>query len=222
VRSSREDERREDERREDERRARGRPYTLKRRAQRQEQTRRRIVQATGELHRSIGPAKTTVSAIAQRAGVERETVYRHFPEMGLLIRACGVRFLDLVAPPDLAQLRRIRDPMKRLKAGLEAVYDYYRRAGPGLDKVLRDRAVLPAEFHLGDPVLEQIASVDSALLAPWGTGSRRIPRAAVGHATAYWTWHSLVLERGLSQEESVELMLTLLTGVLGGRSRAPA
>jgi AcrR family transcriptional regulator len=204
------------------RRPRERPYTLKRRAQQQDQTRRRIVQATGELHRSIGPAKTTVSAIAERAGVERETVYRHFPDMGMLIRACGARFLDLVAPPDIAQLRKIRDPRSRLKVGLEAVYDYYRRAGPGLDNVLRDRAVLPAEFHLGDPVLEQIASVNSALLEPWGSRSSHPMRAAVGHATAYSTWHSLVLERGLSQEESVELMLTLLTAVHGGRSRRPA
>ena len=194
-----------------------RPYVLKRRAQRQDETRRRIVQATGELHRSIGPAQTTVSAIAERAGVERETVYRHFPDMGLLIRACGARFLELVAPPDPARLRRIRDPMLRMKAGLEAVFDYYRRAGPGLDKVLRDRAVLPEGLHLGDPVIDQIASVESALLEPWVNGGSHSLRAAVGHATAYWTWHSLVLERGLSEDESVELMLRFLTAVLGGR-----
>jgi AcrR family transcriptional regulator len=194
---------------------------LKQRAQRQEETRRRIVQATGELHRSIGPARTTVSAIAERAGVERETVYRHFPDMGSLIRACGTRFLDLVAPPDAAQLRTIEDSRARLKAGLEAVYDYYRRAGPGLDKVLRDRAVLPRELNLGEPVLEQIDVVASVLLEPWGNDSSHTLRAAVGHATAYWTWHSLVLDRGLSEEESVELMLTFLTAVAGGRVRRP-
>jgi hypothetical protein len=141
--------------------------------------------------------------------------------MGSLIRACGTRFLDLVAPPDAAQLRTIEDSRARLKAGLEAVYDYYRRAGPGLDKVLRDRAVLPRELNLGEPVLEQIDVVASVLLEPWGNDSSHTLRAAVGHATAYWTWHSLVLDRGLSEEESVELMLTFLTAVAGGRVRRP-
>jgi AcrR family transcriptional regulator len=196
----------------------GRRYVLKLRARHQEETRRRIVQATGELHRSIGPAKTTVSAIAERAGVERETVYRHFPDMGSLIGACGARFLELVEPPDPEQLATTRDPMQRLKVGLEAVYDYYRRAGPGLDKVLRDRAVLPAHLHLGDPVLERIAAVESVLLEPWANGNSNKVRAAVGHATAYWTWHSLVLQRGLSQEETVELVLTFLNAVIDGRN----
>ena len=193
------------------------PYVLKRRAQRQEETRRRIVQATAELHRSIGPAKTTLSAIAEAAGVERETVYRHFPDMALLIRACGARFVEVVEPPDAVQLAAIQEPMVRLRSGLEAVCDYYRRAGPGLDKVLRDRAVLPSRFHLGDPVLERIAEVESLLLETWADRSTPTVRVAFGHALSYWTWHSLVIERGLSQEESVELLLMFLTAAIGRR-----
>ena len=69
-----------------------RRYELKERARRQAETRQRIVDAAVELHTSVGPARTTISAIAERAGVERHTVYAHFPDEPTLFRACSTHW----------------------------------------------------------------------------------------------------------------------------------
>src|SRR3954469_20083307 len=76
-----------------------RKYELKKRAERQAETRRRIVEATEELHRTVGPARTTISEIAERAGVQRLTVYNHFPEERELFAACSAHFMAEVPPP---------------------------------------------------------------------------------------------------------------------------
>lgn len=188
-----------------------RRYQLRRRAERQEETRRAIVQATGELHRAVGPARTTIKAIAETAGVERETVYRHFPDMASLVQACGARFVELVAPPDPGALAGIGDPVQRLRAGLAHVYAYYARAGAGLERVLRDREVMPAEIGLGAPVIARIAEVRSFLLAAWPPPTRTaLLEPVIGHALDFWTWRSLVQRQGVGEEQAVDLMAALV------------
>ena len=104
-----------------------RKYEQKRRAEQQEETRRRIVEAVVALHREIGPARTTIKAIAERAGVERLTVYRHFADEGALFAACDAHFRAETPPPDPAAWAEITDPAERLRAALLALYGYYRR-----------------------------------------------------------------------------------------------
>src|ERR1700754_582759 len=99
-----------------------RTYTLKRRAEQQADTRRRIVEAAVELHGTVGPAATTVSMVAERAGVQRHTFYAHFPDERSLLMACSALVFERDPFPDAALLRTIDDPVERLRAGLRGIY----------------------------------------------------------------------------------------------------
>src|SRR5215467_15448452 len=121
-----------------------RKYELKARAEAQEETRRRIVQATIELHQEVGPARTTIAEVARRAGVNRVTVYNHFPEESDLVAACQGHYLSLHPPPDLADELAIEDPAERLRAVLRALYGSYREREPMAGKILRDRSAVPS------------------------------------------------------------------------------
>src|ERR687887_388726 len=91
-------------------RTRKRKYELKARAERQRRTRERIVQATMELHEEVGPAKTTVAEIARRAGVQRLTVYNHFPQEIELFAACQAHWMELHPLPDFASALALPSP----------------------------------------------------------------------------------------------------------------
>jgi AcrR family transcriptional regulator len=138
----------------------GRKYTLKRRAERQDETRRRIVDATIALHTTVGPARTTVSAIAERAGVQRHTVYSHFPDERTLGLACSGCHVERHPLPDVAAWRAIPGAEARLRVALEELYGYYAQFGTGLAPILRDagshaltREILDLRFR---PVFEHM------------------------------------------------------------------
>src|SRR4051812_26545070 len=121
-----------------------RKYTKKLRAEQESETRQRIIEAVYALHGEIGPARTTIKAIAERAGVERLTVYRHFAGEGEIFAACGAHFQARTRPPDPAAWADVAEPAARLRAVLLAFYGYYRRAEPNLAKAQRDAVELPA------------------------------------------------------------------------------
>src|SRR5687767_13987292 len=104
-----------------------RTYTLKRRAEQQAETRQRIVEAAVDLHSGVGPALTTISMIAERAGVQRHTVYAHFPDERSLYLACSVLTHERDPPPDAGAWRSIEDRHERLRAGFSALYSWYER-----------------------------------------------------------------------------------------------
>ena len=106
-----------------------RKYVLKRRAERQDETRKRIVEAAVDLHTTIGPAHTTDLAIAKRARVTRRTFYRHFPDEVSLFRACTGHSLEKWPMPDPSTWQRISDPEDRLALALRELYTVYRIAG---------------------------------------------------------------------------------------------
>jgi AcrR family transcriptional regulator len=116
----------------------GRKYELKRRATSQAQTRQRIVNAAVELHTTVGPARTTVSAIAERAGVQRHTVYNHFPDEQSLFLACSGLFVEQYPLPDPAPWLRIVDGEQRLRRGLAALYAYFEANAERFAPILRD------------------------------------------------------------------------------------
>src|SRR5438309_7399128 len=103
-----------------------RKYELKQRAQSQAETRQRIVEATVALHDSLGPSRTTISAIAERAGVQRLTVYRHFPDERTLFQACSSHWTSRNPKPDLATWAALDDPEERLRTALAEIYAFYR------------------------------------------------------------------------------------------------
>lgn len=187
-----------------------------------EDTRRRIVEATAELHEEVGPAATTITGIAERAGVQRLTVYRHFPDEAALIGACSAHWSDDHPLPDPSSWTGLPDPVARLGEALAAIYAYFRDGAPMLSRVLRDEEEVPELAEVMAPWWEYMGEVAGALAAGWGTDAdgQRLVRAAVGHALRFGTWRSLAQE-GLSDDEAVELMVDLVAGT-AGRRKAPA
>ena len=187
-----------------------RTYTKKRRAEQESGTRQRIVEAVYALHGEIGPARTTIKAIAERAGVERLTVYRHFADEGEIFAACGAHFQAVIPPPDPAAWADVSDPEARLRAALVAFYDYYRRAEPNLAKAQRDAAELPALAAVLAPFDRLVDEVREDLRSRWpseGGGARLA--AAIGHALRLDTWRSLAHGEGLDDAGAAELMVDL-------------
>jgi AcrR family transcriptional regulator len=190
-----------------------RKYELKRRAERKEETRRRIVEAAIDLHATVGPARATVSAIAERAGVQRHTFYRHFPDERSLGDACSGLHLERHPLPEPGTWRQMADPRARMRAGLDALYAYFAANEGMLANVLRDAEVheLTREIvqaKIGPP----LEAIQEVLVAGFGVrGGRRLRlRAAVGLATDFQTWRLLVRRSGMPQADAVELMTRLV------------
>ncbi|MEO6142536.1 MAG: helix-turn-helix domain-containing protein [Dermatophilaceae bacterium] len=187
-----------------------RDYQMRKRADDMAMTRQRIVEAAVRLHGTIGPAATTVSALAEEAQVTRLTVYRHFPHDVDLFAACSKHWASGQVLPDSQAWSKVGDPELRLHSGLSDLYRFYRAGEPMLTNVRRDRASLPAEL------LEQTDATDAklceVLLKPFAVrGNRRKRlRAVIGHAVSFWTWRSLCLEQGLSNREATAAMTTMV------------
>ncbi len=198
-----------------------RKYRLGRRAEQQAETRQRIVEATVALHREVGPARTTISAIAERAGVERLTVYRHFDNDAAIFAACSAHFTTEVAPPDPAAWASVARPVARLRAALLAFYDYYVRAEDMLVHVYHDAPQLPALAAVMAPQAAFLADVRDGLLDHWNVSKTgRAPLAAViAHALRFDTWRSLARVEGLENTEAADLMVRLAqVAAAGARS----
>ena len=189
-----------------------RRYDMKRRAKRQEETRRRIVEATVELHETVGMARTTISAIAQKAGVERLTVYRHFPDERDLFLACSGHWNAANPPPDPASWTQVADPEERLRSALSEVYAYHRRTEPMMANFFRDAPVKPILLEIGAPYLQLFERMRYVLATGWGVEDERLALllAALGHALDFHTWRSLVRQQGLDDEQAVELMVKMV------------
>ena len=167
-----------------------RPYEKRRRAESEQETRRRITEATVELHQTVGPARTTVSAIAERAGVQRATVYRHFPHDADLFVACSAHWVAAHPYPAPDGWGAIADPQRRTRVALGELYAYYRTAAPMLANVRRDAQLLPALAEVASGAHGYFAAVEELLAAGWaGDATRR--RAALALALDFGTWQTL-------------------------------
>jgi AcrR family transcriptional regulator len=183
-----------------------RKYELKKRAERQAETRRRIVQATEELHRTVGPAKTTISEIAERAGVQRLTVYNHFPDERDLFAACSALFQERNPPPDPSAWSATGDPEDRLRTALTELYAYYEQTEDMTGNVLRDAETMPGMRELVEQGWGPFMEYATGLLAE-GRPRRKAVRAAIALALQFSTWRSLVRGSGLSRPQAVDLMV---------------
>ena len=185
-----------------------RKYELKERARRQAETRQRIVEATVELHTSIGPARTTISAIAERAGVERHTVYAHFPDDRTLFRACSLHWRGLHPRPDFGRSLELGSPQERLQGVLQALYAWYEDVESDLAVLVRDSPLVPVQAEMMGETAADLSALADHVARGW---SRRKPvRAAVGHALEFETWRSLVRRQGLSRKQAVDAMTRLV------------
>jgi AcrR family transcriptional regulator len=190
-----------------------RPYRMTKRAELEAETRRRITESAVELHGTLGPARTTISALAEHAGVQRATVYRHFPDDAALFAACSSHWGAQNPPPDLAAWAAVEDPNERLHNALGELYGYYRRTENMWTNLLRDEASLSILTELLDGFRQYLGAARETLVAGRASEwpAQRLVRAAMGHALAFQTWRSLAMEQGLEDEEAVRLMIGFVT-----------
>jgi AcrR family transcriptional regulator len=182
-----------------------RKYEMHKRAERIEETRRRIVEAAVELHETVGPARASLSSIAERAGVERQTYYRHFPDERSLFSACSGLWIERNPLPDAGAWRVIEDPEDRLRRGLGEVYAYFEANEAMLASVLRDAEVHPITREMvGRDIGPATAEWSSVLATGWSRG--RKTRAAIDLALNFYTWRSLAHGSGLSTIQAADLM----------------
>jgi AcrR family transcriptional regulator len=184
-----------------------RRYEKRARAVQEQETRLRIVEAAIALHGTVGPARTTISAIAEGAGVRRATVYRHFPDERALMLGCSGTWQERNPPPDPAAWASIADPAERLAAALDAVYAWYERVEPMLTAVLRDIDAVPIIRELQEGRVAYLAAVEDGLVPGWGVRGRAATRlrAAIGLALDFHAWRTLH-ERGLGRADAIAVM----------------
>ena len=195
-----------------------RKYELKVRAEKQAETRRRIVEATSALHEEVGPARTTVAEIARRAGVQRLTVYNNFPNETELFAACGEHSMAKNPAPDPSAALAIGNADQRLRAVLGPLYRWYRKNARGTENLQRDRLVMPAldavikirmdysQNKLADTLADGFASRG---------GSAKGVRAAIALALDFWTWRRLAGE-GISDNDAAALMVRAVNAAAQG------
>jgi AcrR family transcriptional regulator len=202
-----------------------RPYRQKVRAERQAETRQRIIESAVALHLERGPAQTSINAVAERAGVNRVTVYRHFPDARTLLEACSLHARRLNPPPDLNRWRRIDDPRQRTEVALTQLYDYFRRTEAAWSNVLRDAELAPLVKEMAEERrLAYLREARDVLLAAWPKRRARRPllRAVLGLAVDFRTWQTLARREELDDRTAVALMAHLATAIGGGQRSATA
>lgn len=184
-----------------------RPYVLKVRAERAAETRARIVDAIMHLHGEVGPRSTTVSAIAERAGVERLTVYRHFTGEDEMFAACSHRYLELNPPPRPEDWAGETDPVARTQAGLAAIFAFFGRTAPMLSNIYRDVDDFPVLTKIMDGFDAYLRGLADDLASVWPSDARRARRlSTLRHAVKFQTWQALESD-GLSNKQKIHLAL---------------
>ena len=189
-----------------------RPYRMQRRAELEAATRQRITESAAELHGTVGPSRTSISAVAERAGVRRSTVYRHFPDEPALFAACSAHWMTANPRPDLDRWAAIEDPDERLRSSLEELYAFYRRTEGMLSNLLRDEATVPAVRQRFQGFHDYLTAARDTLMAGRRVRgrARQRERAAIGHALAFPTWRSLAREQELDDAAAADLMCRLV------------
>ena len=189
-----------------------RKYEKKQRAEAEAQTRLRITESAVELHGTLGPAQTTMSAVAEHAGVRRSTLYRHFPDERALFGACSAHWAEANPPPDISRWAEVADPGERLDIALAELYAYYRQTAGMIDKLLRDEGAVPVvaeKFAAYHQFLAMAAEILARGRGLRGHAAKRT-RAAIGHALAFRTWQDLTETQGLGDRQAVELMAAMV------------
>ena len=185
---------------------------MKRRAERVQETRRRITEAAVELHQTVGPARTTVSAVAEKAGVQRHTYYAHFPELKDLYQACMGHYSERNPLPEPSSWTGIADAEERLRVALSEVYAYYSGNEAMVSNVLRDTALDPIVQEIMVPFDQYLETVRDVIADAFEASGERHEEllGAVALAQDFQTWRTLVRQQELSQHRALELMVGMV------------
>jgi len=186
-----------------------RSYTLKKRAEQQAETRQRIVEAAVELHSTIGPSATTLSMIAEKAGVQRHTLYAHFPDERSIFTACSGLAHERDPIPTADAWREIAGQVERLTTALGAIYGWYGRNASLLSNVMRD-----IEHH---PMVQEIQRTRAQpVVKGWhevlGANRDARQRALLHLALSFHTWRTLTQDAGLKPAATVDAMVEMVEG----------
>jgi len=198
-----------------------REYRMTRRAEAEQRTRLRITQSTVELHGTLGPARTSVSAVARHAGVRRSTIYRHFPDEHSLFSACTSYWTAANPFPDVNRWKAIDDSAVRLTSAFRELYAHYRRTERMMSNILRDEATMPIVKRMLGGYRDYLCAARDTLMSGSGVRepARRQVRAAIGHALTFGTWHSLAREQGFTDSQAAGLMCRLVAAAAGMSAR---
>jgi len=187
---------------------------MKQRAEDQERTREKIVEAAVALHGTVGPKNTSISAVAKKAGVQRLTVYRHFPDEESLFRACSMHWLQANPPPGIGVWDSEKDARQKTSSIVHALFDYYRQTSSMWRLVYRDIDQVPAMQAPLDDFHEYLAAICDTLIACWQPRGRKSPslKATVRHVLSYSTWESLS-EQKLTDKQMADLGLRWIAAI---------
>ena len=183
---------------------------MRRRAESQGETRRRIVEAALQLHRMLGPARTPLSAVAAAAGVQRHTLYRHFPTPESLFKACGEHFAATSGRPDPARWSELPATRERARVILADLYAWYAGNADAVGRALRDSDQVPVGSGVHNL---QAAAVD--LLA--GRAQRR--RAAARMMVSFGAWSALTEDGAMAPAAAAKLAAEMLEAATPSRHR---
>lgn len=177
-----------------------------------QETRRRITEAAVELHQTVGPARTTVSAVAEKAGVQRHTYYAHFPELKDLYQACMGHYVERNPVPESSSWADIADAEERLRVALSEVYAYYAGNEAMLANVLRDAPLDPVAQETMVSFYQYWEAMRDALAEAFGASGERHDAllAAIALALDFQTWQTLVRGQELNQDRAVGLMVGMV------------
>jgi len=191
-----------------------RKYQLKRRAERQDATRQRILDATVALQESVGVVGTTISSVAEQAGVERLTIYRHFSDETALLTAATAYYLEANPPPNPEPWKGIADPEVRLQVGLTAAYVYHQQTEGMIGHLIQGLPFKPVICNVLEEYSTHWVNVQQVLSEGWNSPNLELITVAIGHTVSFKTWHSLVRDLGLGNTEAVELMVGMVRSCL--------
>ena len=189
-----------------------RPYRMTARAELAQRTRQRITQSAVELHGTLGPSRTSLSAVAKHAGVRRSTLYRHFPDEAALFVACSGHWMSQHPLPDLEAWSVVRDPEERLRRALTELYAYYAETEPMLANLVRDLDLVEAVAKQFAEFLNYMETARQTLSIGRRERGRTAQRvhAAIGHGLAFTTWRSLVREQGCAAHDAADIICQLV------------
>lgn len=193
---------------------------MRRRAEQVDQTRQRITEAAVRLHTTVGPASTSIAAVAEEAGVTRLTVYHHFANLDALFEACMAHWATRNPRPEPGAWSEIPDLSERAPRAFGELYGWYRDHAAELYPIYRDTAAMPLSAQQSREAGNQVLA-DALVAGQAGHGTDgRLLRAVARHLVDFWTWRSLVMQQGLDDREAVVVAVRLLAAVGGRRARA--
>ena len=192
-----------------------RKYKKTKRAEQQGKTRERIVEATVALHEELGPANTSIKAIAERAGVQRLTVYRYFPDDVSLFQACTSHWLSFNPPPDMSDWQDIEEVEEKTATALLAFFKYYRGTETMWTGAYRDVEDVAALREVLKGFEGYIDNVRDGLLASWKLKGKSKQQLSITlrHCLRFTAWQSLKRQK-LKDKQIVDLVTAwLIKGV---------